>query len=59
MPNNSKKRRRLDKEESHVVIVGCGLAGLSAAISLEQAGFRKIVIVERDDNWNSKVRVMA
>ena len=45
------KRKRLDKENSNIVIVGSGLAGLSAAISLEQAGFLNITIVERDDNF--------
>eukprot|EP00980_Cylindrotheca_fusiformis_P003489 scaffold781_cov132-Cylindrotheca_fusiformis.AAC.8 len=47
----SKRPRRLDKEESHVVIIGSGLAGLSAAISLEQAGFSHVSIFERDDSF--------
>ncbi|CAJ1952729.1 unnamed protein product [Cylindrotheca closterium] len=51
MPN---KRRRLDKEESHIVIVGSGLAGLSAAISLEQAGFRNVSVYERDASFEQQ-----
>jgi 2-polyprenyl-6-methoxyphenol hydroxylase-like FAD-dependent oxidoreductase len=47
-----KRRRRLDKEESNIVIVGSGLAGLSAAISLEQAGFSNVSIFERDDSFD-------
>ncbi|KAL3929039.1 MAG: hypothetical protein SGBAC_012387 [Bacillariaceae sp.] len=50
----SKKRRRLDKEAAHVVIVGSGLAGLSAAISLEQAGFRNVSVYERDDSFEQQ-----
>lgn len=46
----SKRRSRLNKEESHIVIVGSGLAGLSAAISLEKAGFH-VSIFERDDSF--------
>jgi 2-polyprenyl-6-methoxyphenol hydroxylase-like FAD-dependent oxidoreductase len=48
------KRKRLDKEQSHIVIVGSGLAGLSAAISLEQAGFLNISILERDESFESQ-----
>ena len=48
------KRRRLDKKESHIVIVGSGLAGLSAAISLEQAGFRNVSVYERDDSFEQQ-----
>ena len=42
------KRRRLDPNTSRICIVGSGLAGLSTAISLSQAGFRRIQIFERD-----------
>ncbi len=51
MPNK-KRQRRLNKEESNIVIVGSGLAGLSAAISLEQAGFSNVSIFERDDSFD-------
>jgi 2-polyprenyl-6-methoxyphenol hydroxylase-like FAD-dependent oxidoreductase len=42
-----KGQQRLDKDAS-VGIVGCGIAGLSAAISLVQAGFTNVTIFERD-----------
>lgn len=50
MMNNGKKRcrkTRLEKD-ARIVIIGSGLGGLGAAISLEQAGFSNIVIFERD-----------
>jgi hypothetical protein len=53
-PMKKRKRPRLDKQHSQIVIVGCGLAGLSAAISLEQAGFENVVIVERDASLASQ-----
>ena len=53
---NGKKRRRktrLDKD-ARIVIIGSGLGGLSAAISLEQAGFTKITVMERDASASSR-----
>ena len=52
----SKKRQkcRLDKATSQIVIVGCGLAGLSAALALEQAGFANVVILERDESFDTQ-----
>lgn len=38
---------RLDKDAS-IAIVGCGIAGLSTAISLQQAGFSNVSLFERD-----------
>jgi 2-polyprenyl-6-methoxyphenol hydroxylase-like FAD-dependent oxidoreductase len=53
--NQTKKRRkcRLDKTAS-IVILGCGLAGLSAALSLEQAGFSNICILEKDESYEAQ-----
>ena len=47
--NATKQRRkaaRLDKD-ARIAIIGSGLGGLSAAISLEQAGFTNVVVYER------------
>jgi FAD binding domain len=41
------QQQRLDKDAS-IGIVGCGIAGLSSAISLLQAGFTNVTIYERD-----------
>lgn len=40
-------QNRLDKD-APVAIIGCGIAGLSTAISLAQAGFTNVHIFERD-----------
>jgi 2-polyprenyl-6-methoxyphenol hydroxylase-like FAD-dependent oxidoreductase len=53
MTGNTKKRR-LDKDESKIVIVGCGLAGLSAALALEKAGFHQISLFERDESFEQQ-----
>ena len=51
-----KKRRkeRLEREHSRIVIIGSGLAGLSVARSLEQEGFTNIHIYERDTSFESQ-----
>jgi salicylate hydroxylase len=49
-----KRARRLDPQQSRIAIVGSGLAGLSTAISLEQAGFTNIAIYERDESLQSR-----
>ena len=54
MPKSSRKRKRLDPETAQIAIIGSGLAGLSAAVSLEQQGFRNIRIYERDASWNAR-----
>jgi 2-polyprenyl-6-methoxyphenol hydroxylase-like FAD-dependent oxidoreductase len=47
--NGSKKRPpKLDPQTAQIVIVGSGLAGLSAAIALTQAGFHQVSVFERD-----------
>lgn len=47
------KTPRLPKN-ARIAIVGSGLAGLSAAIALEQAGFVDIVIYERDFSFSAR-----
>lgn len=54
--DNGKKRRRkarLDKN-ARIVIIGSGLGGLGAAISLQQAGFTNVNIYERDASESSR-----
>jgi threonine dehydrogenase-like Zn-dependent dehydrogenase len=54
--SNGKKRcrkTRLDKD-ARIVIIGSGLGGLGAAISLEQAGFTNIVVMERDASASAR-----
>ena len=41
-------------ETMNIAIVGSGLAGLSAAISLEQVGYKNITIYERDVSWSAR-----
>jgi 2-polyprenyl-6-methoxyphenol hydroxylase-like FAD-dependent oxidoreductase len=52
----TKKRQksRLDKEKAHIAIIGSGLAGLSAAISLEQAGFQRVSVYELDADFETQ-----
>lgn len=40
-----KLRNRADSFQQHVVVIGCGLAGLTVAIALAQGG-HKVTIVE-------------
>ena len=54
MPGPSKKRMKLDKNHSRVVIVGGGLGGLSAALALEKAGFTQISLFERDESFEQQ-----
>jgi hypothetical protein len=42
------KQSRLSLQDSHIGIIGCGMGGLSAAISLQQQGFTNISLWERD-----------
>lgn len=52
----TKKRQkcRLDKETARIVIIGSGLAGLSAALSLEHAGFQHVHVYERDVDFETQ-----
>ena len=54
MSTSSNKRMRLDKDQANIVIVGGGLAGLSAAVALEKAGFTKISLFERDVSFEQQ-----
>jgi salicylate hydroxylase len=54
MKRSRNTRQRLDPQQSSIAIVGSGLAGLSTAISLEQAGFTNIIMYERDESLESR-----
>ena len=45
---------KLDPARSSIAIIGSGLAGLSTAICLQQAGFCNITIYERDESFASR-----
>ena len=45
----------VDKLEFDVVVVGCGIAGLSAAVAAMQAG-AKVAILERSDRSDRVAR---
>jgi 2-polyprenyl-6-methoxyphenol hydroxylase-like FAD-dependent oxidoreductase len=47
MTTKRRPKTRLEKD-AHIAIIGSGLAGLGAALSLEQAGFTNISVFERD-----------
>ncbi|KAI2490349.1 FAD-binding domain-containing protein [Fragilaria crotonensis] len=51
--NKKRRKDRLDRN-SHIAIIGSGLGGLGAAISLELAGFTNIVLYERDVSVDSR-----
>ena len=54
--NNKNKKRKKDRLNlnSRIAIIGSGLGGLGAAISLELAGFTDIVLYERDGSVDSR-----
>ena len=41
-------------ETTEIAIIGSGLAALSTAIRLEQAGFQRLTVYERDHGWSSR-----
>lgn len=50
----AQKKERLNKEETSIAIVGSGPGALSAALALQQEGFRNIKIYERDEHFSSR-----
>lgn len=52
--DSKKRKRKLDKNQSHIVIVGGGLAGLSVALALERAGFTQVSLFERDASFDDQ-----
>ncbi len=48
------KKQRLSKTSTKIAIIGTGPAALSAALSLQQAGFTSITLYERDSNFNAR-----
>lgn len=56
-PLQKKQRRsnnRLCKKTTKIAIIGTGPSGLSAALSLQQAGYQKIQLYERDSHFNAR-----
>jgi len=48
-PRAASRRTRADAELFDVVIIGAGISGVGAAIRLRQAGFERIVVLEKAD----------
>lgn len=48
------KRERLSKTSTKIAIIGTGPAGLSCALSLQQAGFTSITLYERDSDFAAR-----
>ncbi len=48
------RRSRLCKSSTNIAIIGTGPSGLSAALSLQQAGYQNIQLYERDDHLNAR-----
>ena len=48
-----RKATRLDKN-ARIAIIGSGLGGLGAALSLEQAGFTNVAVYERDASASAR-----
>ena len=52
--HKTKKRRRSKLSlDASIVIVGGGLAGWSVALALQQAGYQRIALYERDNGTNN------
>ncbi len=49
-----RSQRRLCKSSTKIAIIGSGPSGLSAALSLQQAGYQNIHLYERDEHFNAR-----
>jgi monoamine oxidase len=53
------RSKRLASVNSRVVIVGGGVAGLSAALRLKERNFKNVVILEGSDRLGGRINTVA
>ena len=51
--HTKRKRRRLP-HDAKIAVIGSGMGGLSAALSLKQAGFSNVTVYERDAHFSER-----